>query len=194
MPSLQDQLLKAGMIDKKKAKQVAKEKRKQAKQLPKGQKLESESKKLAEKARREKAEKSIAENNKLKQQAEEKAIVAQIKQLAKRNQIDRSKGDIAYQFTDGTKIKKIHISGSQQEQLVRGLIAIVKIEAQYLLVPAAVADKISQRDNAYVIVRHVADKKNNKKTDNCVSAKGSSETLSDEEFYAQYEVPDDLMW
>ena len=43
MASLQDQLLNAGMVDKKKAKKIEKEKRKQAKQLPKGQKLTNES-------------------------------------------------------------------------------------------------------------------------------------------------------
>ena len=37
MASLQDQLLKAGMVDAKKAKQLSKEKRKAAKKQPKGQ-------------------------------------------------------------------------------------------------------------------------------------------------------------
>ena len=37
MSSLQDQLLKSGVIDKKKAKNIAQEKRKQKKQTPKGQ-------------------------------------------------------------------------------------------------------------------------------------------------------------
>ena len=53
--SLQDQLLKAGLVDQKKAKKVKQEKRKQAKQTPKGQQLEDEIKLAARQAQAEKS-------------------------------------------------------------------------------------------------------------------------------------------
>ena len=58
--SLQEQLMGAGLVDQKKAKAIGKEKRKKAKQTPKGHQQEDEVKlaakqKLAEKAERDRA-------------------------------------------------------------------------------------------------------------------------------------------
>ena len=103
MASLQDQLLNAGMVDKKKAKKIEKEKRKQAKQLPKGQKLTNEAREQAQQALSDKALKDKETNRALQELAQVKAIAAQIKQLIEANRLDRSKGDVAFQFVDGKK-------------------------------------------------------------------------------------------
>ena len=50
MASLQDQLLKAGVVDKKKANKIKQEKRKQAKQQPKNKQVVDENKELARQA------------------------------------------------------------------------------------------------------------------------------------------------
>ena len=109
MASLQDQLLKAGIVDQKKAKKLGKEKRKQARQLPKGEVLVDENKEQARRVLAQKAEQD-RERNKLRQEeADRKAIHAQVIQLIKTNAIDRSKGEATYQFTDNTKIKKMYV-------------------------------------------------------------------------------------
>ena len=59
-----------------------------------------------------------------------------------------------------------------------GRLAIVKIDGQYEIVPGPVADKIKQRDEAYIILRNDPSQKSEEEDD----------------FYADYEIPDDLMW
>lgn len=178
MASLQEQLLKAGMVDAKKAKAIEKEKRKAAKQAPKGQAVVNETREQALLARAEKAERDREINRQQQEAAERKALAAQINQLIGMNRIDRGRGDTAYQFVDGKKIKKLYVTPLLQNQLSRGLVAIVNFHGQYELVPAAVAAKISQRDATVVLVH-------NEKT---------GEGVEDDDPYADYQIPDDLMW
>ena len=181
MASLQDQLLNAGMVDKKKAKKIEKEKRKQAKQLPKGQKLTNETRQQAQQTLNEKALRDKEANRAHQEAANVKAIAAQIKQLIEVNRLDRSQGDIAYQFVDGKKIKKMYISSIFQNQLGQGQIAIVKLGENYELVPTAVAEKIKQRDESLVVMLN---EKGSVSTDQAV----------EDDPYADFKIPDDLMW
>lgn len=182
MASLQEQLLKAGIVDKKKAKQAEQEKHKKNKQANKGQPQKDETKELAKQALAEKSARDRELNRQKEQAAEEKAVAAQIKQLIEVNHIDRSKGESSYQFTDGKKIKKIYVTEQQHNLLSKGSIAIVRLAEhqndQYELVPAGVADKIKQRDETIVIVQNEA----------------STDNTDDDDYYADFKIPDDLMW
>ncbi len=178
MPSLKDQLLKAGLVDEKKAKQIEKQKRKQAKQTPKGQLQTNEAREHAKKVQAERAAKDKEINRQRQQAAQQKAIAAQIRQLIDTNRIDRKDGDIAYQFTHGKKIKKLYVTQLLQTQLTNGVIAIVLNGDKYELVPVQVAEKIKQRDESVVLVQNVA---------------GHTE-IDENDPYADYQIPDDLMW
>lgn len=178
MPSLQDQLLKAGLADAKKAKQIKKEKRKQARQVPKGQQAVDETKLAAKQSMAEKAERDRELNRQRQAEAEQRAIAAQIKQLIAVNKVSRGEGDVAYQFAHGKKVKKLYVTSLLQEQLSKGLLAIVEYEDSYELVPAKVAEKISQRDAQRVLVKNDA----------------SKEVIDEDDPYADYQIPDDLMW
>ena len=178
MASLQDQLLKAGIVDQKKVKKIGKEKRKQARQLPKGEALVDETREQARHALTQKAEQDRIRNKLRQAEADKKAIHAQVIQLIKTNTIDRSSGETAYQFTDDTKIKKIYVTGRLQNELSRGQLAIVKLEGEYALVPAAVAEKIKQREEYIVVV---------------LNSNKTIEIDADDP-YADYQIPDDLMW
>ena len=92
MASLQDQLLKAGVVDQKKAKKIDKEKRKQARQLPKGEILVDENKEQAKRALAEKAKQDKLRSKSQQAKADKKASQAQVVQLRKTNTIDRSTG------------------------------------------------------------------------------------------------------
>ena len=94
------------------------------------------------------------------------------------NRIERSSGDVPYQFTDGKKIKKIHVSSQLQNELIRGRVAIVRLGEGYELVPAPAARKIMQRDELSVVLLN------------------TNEPLGvdEEDPYADYQIPDDLMW
>lgn len=178
MASLQDQLLKAGLADEKKARSVRNEKRKQRKQQPKGSVQVNEAEIRARKAREEKAERDRQLNLERQKEAEKKAIQAQIRQLVETNRLDRSKADTSYQFVDGKKIKKILVDDTMVDQLSRGRLAIVRLGEDYNIVPEKVARKIMERDESAVIVLHDR----------------TQDDQGDDDPYAGYEIPDDLMW
>ena len=182
MASLQDQLLKAGMVDSKKAKQMEKEKKKQAKLARKGQaEIVDEAKQLAQKVQAEKAEKDRERNRQAQLAAEQKAIAAQIIQLIRTNRIERTQGDVGFQFVDGKNIKKIYVDAKLQKQLEHGQIAIVRLDGQYELVATAVAEKIRQRDETTVV---------------WLNSRAEAKDAGNEEDdpYADFQIPDDLMW
>ena len=110
MASLQDQLLKAGLADQKKAKAIRNEKHKQRKQQPKGAVQVNETEIRARQAREEKAERDRQLNLKRQHESENKAIQAQIRQLVDTNKLDRSRGETSYQFVHDKKIKKLYLN------------------------------------------------------------------------------------
>lgn len=178
MSSLQDQLLKAGLVDKKTAKQANKQKAKQAKvQRKSSQPVVDETKEAVKKAQHEKAQKDRELNAQRQAKADEKAIAAQIKQLIKLNAIPAN-GDIAYNFTDGNTIKKLFVSALHQNQLASGQLTIAKSDDKYWVVPSIVAEKIAMRDDSVIVAK----------------VNKSQETLDEDDPYADYEIPDDLMW
>jgi len=178
MSSLQEQLLRSGVVDKKKAKSIEQERRKQKKKTPKGQAQPNEAMEEAIADREEKVARDRELSRKLNEKAERKAVAAQIKQLIEANRIDRNDGEIPYQFTDGKKINKIYVTALLQTQLSNGLIAIIKLGDQYELVPAPVAEKIAQRDESKIILQNQA----------------SKDSGDEDDLYADYQIPDDLMW
>jgi len=176
--SLKDQLLKAGLVDARKVSAATKEKRKQEKQQRK-HKIETvdEVKVNAQKALQEKVERDRQLNFERDEQLRHKAIIAQIKQLIEVSRLSREHAEIAYNFTDGTKIKKILVTDEMLNQLSNGRLAIVKFDEQYSVVPKSVAEKIKLRDESYVIVRNAL-----------------QPTEDADDPYAEYKIPDDLMW
>lgn len=178
MASLQEQLMKAGLADEKKAKALKKEKYKQRKQQPKGTAEVNETELRAQQVQAEKAERDRQLNRERQQVAERKAVQAQIRQLVESNRLDHKFGETAYQFVHDTKIKKIFVDDTMVDQLSRGRLAIVCVNDSYEIVAEGVAKKIMERDENAVIVLH-----DRKKDD-----------IGEDDPYAGYEIPDDLMW
>jgi uncharacterized protein YaiL (DUF2058 family) len=179
--SLQDQLLKAGLADADKAKKLAKEKRKQAKAARRSaEEIVDETREAARQAREEQARRDRELNQVLNSKAQRKAINAQIKQLIDNNKLDKGRGDIGYNFTDGKKVKKLYVTAMEQKQLSAGRLAIVKQGDQYEILPRPVADKIAERDAQRVIA--------------CDEAETVALTEEEQDWYKDYEIPDDLMW
>lgn len=179
--SFGDQFLKAGLVDKNRLEKAKKSKRKQQK-LKQKQKAEvvDETAVAAEAARKaaaQAAEQDRELNRQQKEAAERRAIQAQIRQLVEQNRLPDAEGDVAYNFQDGTLIKTLHVTEAVRDQLARGRVAIVRFDAGYALVSAQVAEKIAQRDAAAIVSR----------------AESRPQEDADDP-YAEYQVPDDLMW
>ena len=178
MASLKDQLLNAGLVDKKKAKQLKQELRKEAKVRQKGQTPLDDNKEQVKRNLVEKAERDRQLNKQQQEVVERKAIQAQISQLITMNRIKRESGDIAYQFTDGTRIKKIYVTEQLQKDLVNGRLAIAKLGNEFELLPSSAAEKIRQRDPQVIVLL------------NTYEVTG----VDEDDPYAEYQIPDDLMW
>ncbi|ABG40871.1 conserved hypothetical protein [Paraglaciecola sp. T6c] len=181
--SLQEQLLQAGLADKKKAKQVRQQKHKQAKEKKNHNVQQTnESKIAAEKAAEQKKTRDRELNQKAKAEAEKKAVQAQIVQMINVNKQSRKVGDIACNFSDNNVIKRIYVDKNIHTQITQGQLAIVKLNDVYELIPMPVADKIAERDESYVLYR--AD----------ILPEEKAKNSEDEDWYADYEIPDDLSW
>jgi uncharacterized protein YaiL (DUF2058 family) len=174
--SLQDQLLKAGLTSKAKANKVKSEKRKQIQQQQKNKiSTVNEAKKQANAVIAQQVQKDKQLNDLRNQQAEQKQIANQIIQLINMNKIEQDEEGVAFNFTDDNKVKVLYISAGLKGDLVAGKAVITKLGNGYEIVSAKVADKIAQRDSAYII--ELADT-----------------NLDIDDDYADYKIPDDLMW
>lgn len=176
--SFGDQFLKAGLVNKTRLSEANKSKSKQQKQKHK-QKIDvvDEAVEAARRAAAEKAARDLELNRRHKEEAERKAIQAQIRQLIELNRLPRNDGDVGYNFQDGTAIKKLFVTQDVHDKLGRGLLAIVRFDERYEVIPAIVAEKIRLRDAACIVS----------------NAESRLEDGEDDP-YADYKVPDDLMW
>lgn len=175
--TLQEQMLKAGLVTSKKMAKVQRTAKKSRVQAREAREAVEENKK----AQLER-DKQLSEQQ--KQAMLSKEYKAQVKQLIEMNRIVLAKGDIGFNFTDGNLIKKILVNKATQTQLINGRLAIARLvvenreECEYAIIPASVADKISQRDAASIVLHSAL----------------SQEEQDEDDPYADFKVPDDLMW
>ncbi len=175
---LQEQLLKAGLVNKTKAAQVVREQAKKHKgkgpAAPSAEQLEAQ-RLQAEKAERDRA--LAAERN---AQARAHEARAQVRQIVEAHKV-RREGEIAYRFTDGDKIRDVLVNEALRAQLAAGTLVIVRHDQGYELLPRIAADKVRERDPAMIVLDHG-------------HTEASSGNDADDEYYKQFQVPDDLIW
>ncbi|MFT0850231.1 DUF2058 domain-containing protein [Achromobacter sp. F4_2707] len=178
MVSLQEQLLRAGLVDQKKAKRVHQAKAQQKKlERRTGAQSIDETRHAVLEAREREREAVRQLNAKRDEEAHKKAVQAQIVQMVQQSRQPRGGGDIAYNFTFGKKIERIHVSAAVRDQLAAGQLVIVRLGDTTELVPQVVADKIAER-NPDIVVR----------------VKKADTIPTENDPYADYQIPDDLMW
>lgn len=178
MVSLQEQLLKAGLVDNKKVKRANQDKSRQQKvERRTGQQTVDEGRVAALEAQQRSRERARELNAQRDAAARQKAIMAQIVQMVQQSRQNKGAGEIAYNFTYGTKIERVFVSAAVRAQLVAGRLVIVRLGDTTELVPRIVADKIAERDPSLV-----------------VRVNKASTEVDEDDPYAAYQIPDDLMW
>lgn len=148
-----DQLLKAGLVNKKQAKKAKLEQHRNRKQNK-----EDDTAAISSKAREEQAAQARRNRELNQQRAEEKRQrerKAQVKQLIEDNRLDQDERGGRYNFVEKNQIKRIYVSEEMADQLSHGLLAIAKLGDSYEVVPAKVARQIASRDKEAVIAFHV---------------------------------------
>ncbi len=176
-------MLKAGLVDEKKLSSARREKDKQA-NLARKKRGKSAPPPVSSRpsAADRKAERDRELNRKRQEEARRKERAAQAQDLIDRNRQDRSQGEQPYGFVYRKKVKKIYVTEAQKRELASGRLAIATWVAndgrKFELVPRAVAEKIRQRDETFVVD---------------LGQPSPAEPDADDP-YADYQVPDDLTW
>ena len=177
--SLRDQLLKAGLVNEKQAKQATKQKQKQQRLEHKGQAEKDDSQRQAAlAAQAEKIARDQELNRQQQEKAQKKALAAQVKQLIEGTRLPRLESDDYYNFVDEKKVKRIAVNPMLRDKLSRGSLAIVRLEGKYELIPREAALKVQEREPHRIILL------------NEVVASATDE----DDPYKDFVVPDDLMW
>lgn len=175
--TLQEQMLKAGLVSSKKVAKVQRTAKKSRVQAREAREAVEENKKAQIER-----DKQLSEQQKLAVLSKEHK--AQVKQLIEMNRIVVDRGNIEFNFTDGSLIKKITVNKTTQDQLINGRLAIARLateanpDGEYAIIPAAVADKIAQRDAASIVLNNAL----------------TQEAQDEDDPYADFKIPDDLMW
>jgi uncharacterized protein len=178
MAGLRDQLLKSGLVNEKQVKKAKKEKHKE--QKTQGKSVVTDEKQRLQQAQSEKTERDRLLNLQRQAEADKKALAAQARQLIESHRIERKEGETPFNFTDAGKVKKLYLEITLRDKVVRGQVAIVRLDQQYEFVPRETAEKILQRDpSVLILLNEIA---------------GDTETSTTADPYADFQVPDDLIW
>lgn len=175
--SLREQLLAAGLVNKKQAKQANRQQSQQQHQQAKNRTAAPAEPSLAAQYAQAAAARAQELNRKQQEKAERKARLAQIKQLIEQNRLPKVEGDDYYNFVHGRKIRRIAVDAALRERLTRGEVAIVRCEGRSDVVPADIAARIRERDDHTVIEYKVTE-----------------EAPASDDPYKDFVVPDDLRW
>jgi uncharacterized protein YaiL (DUF2058 family) len=175
--SLQDQLLKAGLVDEKSAKRAHKEKQKLRRQQ-KGRPAAAAPNAAGKQKAREQAARDTALNREREAASKAREVDAQVDQIITSHRVALEQGEAVYNFLDGGKVRRLHLAEAQHRRLVQGRVGLVRGGAGYELVSAEAAEKIGARAPERLLVLN----------------RGEKEAPDPDDPYAGYEVPDDLTW
>jgi uncharacterized protein YaiL (DUF2058 family) len=178
---LQEQLLKAGLVKKSKVAEVAREQHKA--RHGKGPAEPGEVQLEAERARAEKAERDRQLSADQKARSRVAELRAQARQIIQDKKVARS-GEIEYRFNAGGAIRTLLVNDDLRKQLSSGALVIAQLDDRYELLPRVAGDKVRERDASMIVLDHGKD----------AGAPPASGTSEDDAYYAQFQVPDDLMW
>lgn len=183
MASLQEQLLKAGLTTKQKARQANTDKRKKNKQkrsgVDVGTSMQDEVKQDLAQQQAEKQAKDAALNAEKQQALAAKEQHQRILQILQHHHIKGVDGENVYNYTFDKKVKKLYVDNVTQQALIKGRLALCGLDDVTYIVTGETADKLAELDETVVLLKH---------------DKVDEQQVEEDDPYAQYQIPDDLMW
>lgn len=174
--SLRDQLLKAGLVTEKQARDAQREKqRPQSRRSPAPPSSQTQAASQAQAAK-------LARDQQLNRQRQEaaaaKARAGEIKQLIEQHRLPKIlESEDRFHFVAGRKLLFILVDGPMRQALHEGKLFIVRYGGRSEVVPADIAERIRERDERAVIKLDAP-----KAADN------------EDDPYKDFVVPDDLKW
>jgi len=182
--SLREQLLKAGLVTEKQAKQAERATSGQRHQQVKGGKRAPPPPpaptKAAQQAQAAKLLRDQELNRKQQEKAERRARAAQLRQLVEQLRVPRPESDDFYNFVDDGKVRRMQVTPELRARIVAGSLMIVRYDGRYDLVPVDVIERIREK-HADAIVASPA-------------AEAATAAPAEDDPYKDFVVPDDLTW
>jgi uncharacterized protein YaiL (DUF2058 family) len=178
---LQEQLVKAGLAKKSKVAAVAREQHlaRHAKAAPTASEIQRD----AERVRIEKVERDRALEAERKAAARAAELRSQARQIIKDRRVPRT-GESEYRFTADGAIRSLLVDEALRKQLSSGALVIARLDEAYELLPRAAAEKVRERDAGMIVLDH----------GQAAGTEPAAATSEDDAYYAQFQVPDDLVW
>lgn len=179
--ALQEQLLKAGLAKKSKAAEAAREQEKARRgEVPSAT---AEIQRDAGRAREEKAERDRALAAERNAEARAKALRAQARQIVLDKRVAGG-GDIDYRFSVDGVLRGVPVTEALRRQLASGVLVIARFGDGFALLPRVAAEQVRQRAPEWIVL-------DNRQAGEPAPGGASPE---DDAYYAQFTVPDDLVW
>ena len=176
--TLREQLLKAGLVSEKQVRATEQQQQKPRPQSRHKPPPTSEEKRAAEQAQAAKAAKDAQLNKQRQQAADAKARAVEIKQLVEQNKLPKIlDSEDRFNFVAGKKLRFILVDAAMRAGLNNGTLFIIRYDGKSEVVPAAIAERIRERDERAVV--KLSDK---------------TEALDENDPYKDFVVPDDLKW
>lgn len=182
MASLQEQLMNSGLINKQKVKQAQTEKRRQAKQQKKkkGTTVVSDVQIAIKEKIEQQKQKDLENNQQTQQELAERAAHGKLIQMIAQHCEKDYQGELDYHFTYDNKVKRIAVTPSIQQGLIKGLYAICVLNEAFYLINKEAAQKLRDIDPSVLVALH--------------DQTAAVEETQEDDPYAEFAIPDDLMW
>lgn len=180
MASLQDQLMKSGLINKQKAKQAQTEKRRKAKQKKKKGTVETSVLQIEiDQKKAQQRQQDLDKNKQTQAQLDLRAAHGKLIQMIAQHCENNYQGEIDYHFTFANKVKRIAVNKETQNALIKGSLAICVLNEEFYLIKEEAAKKLSEIDNSVLVALH---------------EKTEISQIEEDDPYAEFAIPDDLTW
>jgi uncharacterized protein YaiL (DUF2058 family) len=180
MASLQEQLMKSGLINKQKAKQAQTEKRRKAKQKKKKGTVEiSDAQRAIDEQKEQQKQQDLEKNRLIQAELAERAAHGKLIQMIAQHCEKNYQGEIDYHFTYDNKVKRIAINDATQKSLVNGRLAICVLNEEFYLINKEATEKLAEIDASVLVALH---------------EKVDVNEIDEDDPYAEFAIPDDLIW
>jgi uncharacterized protein YaiL (DUF2058 family) len=174
--SLRDQLLKSGLVDEQSVKKTRSHKRKKRRR---GE-TDAEQAAASEAAAKREADRR-ARDRTLNARRQEERRQQEAEQAARQRVLDAEvprDGEERFQFSHNGRIRPIQVSAAQRQELAAGRLAIARTRGRYRLIPGDIVEFVQARA-PFLIAWTAAD---------------SGGADDEDDAYADFPVPDDLIW
>ena len=180
MGSLRDQLLNTGLVSKQKAKAAQTEKRRKAKQKKKKGTVEvSELSESIMEQKTKQQESDLLKNKQAQAELELRSQHGKLIQMIAQHCEKNYQGGIDYHFTYDKKVKRIAVNEEIQRGLINGNLAICVLNEEFYLINKEAAEKLVAIDESVLVTLY---------------DQSSIIDAVEDDPYAEFAVPDDLVW